>query len=157
MRKPSTSSSPSSAIACPVSRRIVVDLPAPFGPRRPTHVATGTARWRPRTAAIGPYRFTAPRSRVASSRFTASVCLTVGPQSRREVGVPDLNPMLAIADRLVRHDQRAHGADEGERHERRDRDRSRYEREQHERPYRPPPKDAAGRSEEKRDVGEHVE
>jgi hypothetical protein len=42
--KPSTSISPSSAIACAVSSRIVVDLPAPFGPSRPTHVPSGTSR-----------------------------------------------------------------------------------------------------------------
>ena len=40
-RKPSTSISPSSAIACAVSMRIVVDLPAPLGPSRPTHVPVG--------------------------------------------------------------------------------------------------------------------
>ena len=39
--KPSTSSSPSSAIDWAVSRRIVVDLPAPFGPSRPTQVPSG--------------------------------------------------------------------------------------------------------------------
>ena len=40
-RNPSTSSSPSSAIDCAVRSRIVVDLPAPFGPSRPTHVPVG--------------------------------------------------------------------------------------------------------------------
>ena len=35
--EPSTSSSPSSAITWAVSAFIVVDLPAPLGPRRPTH------------------------------------------------------------------------------------------------------------------------
>jgi hypothetical protein len=54
VRKPSTSSSPSSAIACAVSIRIVVDLPAPFGPSRPTHVPSGTSSSSPSTAVIGP-------------------------------------------------------------------------------------------------------
>src|SRR6187399_3445186 len=50
--------------------RIVVDLPAPLGPSRPTQVPTGTSRSRPLTAVIGPYRLTAPRSRMASSPVT---------------------------------------------------------------------------------------
>ena len=58
-------SSPSSAIACAVSIRIVVDLPAPFGPSRPTHVPSGTSRSSPSTAVIGPKRLTTPRSRMA--------------------------------------------------------------------------------------------
>jgi hypothetical protein len=53
-RNPSTSSSPSSAIACAVSIRIVVVLPAPFGPSRPTHVPYGTSRSTPPTAVISP-------------------------------------------------------------------------------------------------------
>ena len=44
-----------------------------------------------------------------------------------ELGVPDLDPMLAMAEHLVRHDQRAHGAHEGERHKRGDCDCSRDE------------------------------
>ena len=36
----------------PVRRRIVVDLPAPFGPSRPTQVPSGTSRSRPSTAVI---------------------------------------------------------------------------------------------------------
>src|SRR3954447_17318203 len=64
---PSTSISPSSAIACAVSIRIVVLLPAPLGPSRPTHVPTGTSRSRPATAVIGPKRFTTPRRRMARS------------------------------------------------------------------------------------------
>src|SRR5207237_7531277 len=53
-RKPSTSSSPSSGIAWAVRRRIVVDLPAPLGPSRPTQVPTGTSRPSRSTAVIGP-------------------------------------------------------------------------------------------------------
>src|SRR3954468_21702891 len=64
---PSTSSSPSSAIACAVSIRIVVLLPAPLGPSSPTHVPTGTSRSRPSTAVIGPKRLTTPRRRMARS------------------------------------------------------------------------------------------
>ena len=50
--KPSTSSSPSSAIACAVSRRMVVDLPAPFGPSSPTQVPDRHVEIEP--AVIGP-------------------------------------------------------------------------------------------------------
>jgi hypothetical protein len=37
--------------------------------------------------------------------------------------MPDPDPVLAIAERLIRHHERAHGAHEGERRERRNRDR----------------------------------
>src|SRR4051794_33647899 len=59
--------SPSSAMAWAVSMRIVVDLPAPFGPSRPTQVPTGRSRSRPSTAVIGPNRLTTPRMRIARS------------------------------------------------------------------------------------------
>jgi hypothetical protein len=42
--------------------------------------------------------------------------------------MPDSNPVLAIAEHLPRHDDRAHGADESERRERRDRDGNRDRR-----------------------------
>jgi len=42
-------------------------------------------------------------------------------QSARDLGVPDPNPVLAIANRLVGHYDPAHGAHEGEGRERRDR------------------------------------
>src|SRR5690348_14538175 len=47
--------------------RIVVDLPAPLGPSRPTQVPAGRSRSRPSTAVIGPKRLTTPRSRMARS------------------------------------------------------------------------------------------
>src|SRR5919202_4276925 len=50
--------------------RIVVDLPAPFGPSRPTHVPWGTSRSSPSTAVIRPYRLTTPRSLMASAALT---------------------------------------------------------------------------------------
>src|SRR3954468_18410354 len=65
--KPSTSSSPSSQITCAVSAFMVVDLPAPFGPSRPTHWPNGTSRSSPSTAVIDPNRFTIPRSLMAGS------------------------------------------------------------------------------------------
>ena len=65
-RQPSTSSSPSSAITWAVSAFIVVDLPAPLGPSRPTQDPTGRVRSRPPTAVSSPNRFTKPRIRIAS-------------------------------------------------------------------------------------------
>src|SRR5215218_4850435 len=62
---PSTWSSPASGIACAVSIFIVVDLPAPFGPSRPTHVPSGTSRSSPSTAVMSPKRFVTPRRRIA--------------------------------------------------------------------------------------------
>ena len=59
--EPRISISPSSGIACAVSSRIVVDLPAPLGPSRPTHVPSGTSRSRWSTAVSSPKRLTTPR------------------------------------------------------------------------------------------------
>jgi hypothetical protein len=71
--------------------------------------------------------------------------------------VPDDEPVLAMEEHLVRDDQRAHDAHEGEGGERRDRDRSRDEGEQHDGPDRPSPEDSAGRPKEEGDVSEQVE
>src|SRR3954468_12744361 len=49
---------------------MVVDLPAPFGPSRPTHEPNGTSRSSPATAVIGPKRFTTPLSLIADSPAT---------------------------------------------------------------------------------------
>src|SRR6185312_5867672 len=65
---PSTRSWPPLAIACPVSSRIVVDLPAPLGPSRPRQMPSGTSRSSPSTAVIVPKRLTTPRSSIAAMR-----------------------------------------------------------------------------------------
>src|SRR5512133_3210813 len=49
----------------PVSMRIVVDLPAPLGPRKPKKLPRGTSRSTPSTAAFEPYDFRRPRTRMA--------------------------------------------------------------------------------------------
>ena len=64
---PRTSISPSSGIACAVSSFIVVDLPAPFGPSRPTQVPSGTSRSRWSTAVSVPKRLTTPCRRRAGT------------------------------------------------------------------------------------------
>src|SRR5215210_3555630 len=58
--------SPASARAWPVSRRIVVDLPAPLGPSRPRQMPFGTSRSRPSTAVIVPNLFTTPCNSIAA-------------------------------------------------------------------------------------------
>src|SRR4051794_3650568 len=63
--RPRISISPSSGIACAVSRRMVVDLPAPLGPSRPTQVPSGTSRSRWSTAVRSPKRLTTPCKRSA--------------------------------------------------------------------------------------------
>jgi hypothetical protein len=59
--------------------------------------------------------------------------------------VPDTDPVLAIAEHLPRDDERAYGADESERNERRDRDGNGNEAKQHGGPDSPPSEDPAGR------------
>src|SRR5436190_117648 len=54
-------------MTCAVSAFIVVDLPAPLGPSRPTHLPNGTSRSSPSTAVIGPKRLTTLRRRIADS------------------------------------------------------------------------------------------
>src|SRR5215212_6496850 len=98
-RYPSTSSSPSSAIACAVSSRIVVDFPAPFGPSSPTHVPTGTSRSRPSTAVIAPYRLTTPRSRIASSSTGSSLPRAAG--AARWLVTDSLTPVVTDQRRQI--------------------------------------------------------
>lgn len=56
---------PASAMHWAVSIFTVVLLPAPFGPRRPTHVPSGTSRSSPVTACTSPNDLRTPRSRNA--------------------------------------------------------------------------------------------
>src|ERR671911_579694 len=63
---PSTVISPVSASAWPVRSRIVVDLPAPFGPSSPRQMPSGTSRSTPSTAVIGPKVFLTPRNSIAA-------------------------------------------------------------------------------------------
>ena len=71
--------------------------------------------------------------------------------------MPDLHPVLAMADCLVRHHERADGTDEGQRRERRNRPRQRNEGEQHDRAECPPPEQVAGHSEEEGHVPQEVQ
>jgi hypothetical protein len=80
--------SPSLAITCPVSIRIVVDLPAPFGPSRPRQMPLGTSRSSPSTAVISPKRLTAPAMEIAALSWGSvegmgSVKRVIEPEDRR--------------------------------------------------------------------------
>lgn len=72
--------------------------------------------------------------------------------SASELGVPDPDPVRAMADGLVRDDSGARGGDKGECRQRRDCDRSRDEGEQDGSSNRRPPKNVANRPEEERHV-----
>src|SRR5213592_4673525 len=69
-------------MTCAVSAFMVVDLPAPFGPSRPTQVPNGTSRSRPSTAVSGPNRLTKPRSCMAD---VIAIVRTLGPPAGPEV------------------------------------------------------------------------
>src|SRR3954451_23930638 len=56
---------PASRGISPVSMRMVVDLPAPVGPRKPKKLPRGTSRSTPSTAALSPYNLRRPRTRMA--------------------------------------------------------------------------------------------
>src|SRR5687767_13587999 len=80
-------------MTCAVSAFIVVDLPAPFGPRRPTHLPNGTSRSRPSTAVIGPKRLTSPRRLIADT-ITSQRALEhhAAARARRQRDVANLHP-----------------------------------------------------------------
>ena len=63
---PSTSSSPEVTGETHVIMRMVLVLPAPFGPSRPKHSPSATEKSMPSTATSSPKRFTRPRARMIS-------------------------------------------------------------------------------------------
>src|SRR3954464_10810216 len=83
---PSTRISPSSATACAVSMRMVVDFPAPLGPSRPKQIPSGTSRSRPSTATMSPKDLRTPRSRMAGSVATPPVWRSCSLSRNRHVG-----------------------------------------------------------------------
>src|SRR6185503_21058981 len=62
---PSTSIVPPLGWIRPSAIRIVVVLPAPFGPRKPNSSPRSTVRSRPSTAASSPYRLLRPTALIA--------------------------------------------------------------------------------------------
>src|SRR6185312_6647462 len=79
--------------------RIVVDLPAPLGPKSPKHTPTGTSRSSPSTAVIGPKRLTTPRSDIAGGAPIALSSL-LGPPllGRAPTLVPAAGGRLLLGD-----------------------------------------------------------
>src|SRR3954452_19481232 len=69
-RWPFTSATPAVGRSRPRIRRIVVDLPAPFGPRKPVTMPGCTVKERSSTASLSPYRFVRPRASI----IAAPVC-----------------------------------------------------------------------------------
>src|SRR5713226_323278 len=71
--RPSSSMLPDVGGASPISMRIVVVLPAPFGPRNPKKEPRGTSRSRPSTAAFAPYTFFRLRTEMAAGESIETV------------------------------------------------------------------------------------
>src|SRR5438270_13699463 len=82
-------------MTCAVSAFIVVDLPAPLGPSRPTHAPKGTSRSRPSTAVSAPKRLTTPRRRIAGWWF-------IGTPTLDRAGVPRSSPRALLDGRDLR-------------------------------------------------------
>jgi hypothetical protein len=58
--RPPTVARPPSAASSPMMTRIVVDLPAPFGPRKPVTWPGRTSKLSRSTAVVRPYRLVRP-------------------------------------------------------------------------------------------------
>src|SRR5262249_21685558 len=91
---PATSAEPAVGTARVHSILIVVDFPAPFGPRSPNTSPCLTSKSTPRTACTSPYRFSSPRTTMARS------VPTLGSGAGNHVG---LDP---VDDRLERRPRR---------------------------------------------------
>src|SRR6266403_1162361 len=61
----------------PVSMRMVVDLPAPFGPRKPKKQPRGTVRLSPSTAALFPLTFRRSRTAIAGDELSIASLILV--------------------------------------------------------------------------------
>src|SRR6516225_3812205 len=55
------SADPAEGASRPMIKRIVVDFPEPFGPRKPVTVPGGMSKFRLSTASVPPYRLVSPR------------------------------------------------------------------------------------------------
>jgi hypothetical protein len=88
---PATVTSPLVGASRPSTSRIVVDLPEPFGPRKPVTIPGLTENDRSFTAVVSPYRFVRP---LASIMRSSSI---PGDQS---LGAVHKNWMRGAADRV---------------------------------------------------------
>src|SRR5512147_1709498 len=78
MSNPPTQPEPSVGESRPVSIRMVVDFPAPLGPRKPKISPTGTSNERRSTATKSPKRRSRFSTRTARSGRPLMRCLTAG-------------------------------------------------------------------------------
>src|SRR5205823_3222166 len=77
--------------------RIVVDLPAPFGPRNPVTCPGRTVKLRSSTASLSPYRLVSPRASIIAGRpfrVPGSCLRTTLGIHRTDVAHPDIGPAL---------------------------------------------------------------
>src|SRR4051812_11984414 len=65
--------------------RMVVDLPAPLGPRKPKKLPRGTSRSTPSTAALRAYDLRRPRTRMAGDILQFYLSDFEGPEREREI------------------------------------------------------------------------
>src|SRR5919112_4065613 len=119
---PITSARPSVIVSSVVSMRTVVDLPAPFGPRKPKISPGWTWRSTPRTASTSPSRpvnrLTSPSASTAGRPspyiHSPASCIRAGAYSDRPTGrnssgggVAALAEVLVLRDELIRGERRA--------------------------------------------------
>src|SRR5215472_1821865 len=65
---------PASGASRPRMRRIVVDLPEPFGPRKPVTMPGRTSKVRSSTAGLPPYRLVSPRTEIMPKTLRTTTC-----------------------------------------------------------------------------------
>src|SRR5215468_59163 len=63
------SAEPAEGASRPMIKRIVVDFPEPFGPRKPVTVPGGMSKFRLSTASVSPYRLVSPRIEIMARRY----------------------------------------------------------------------------------------
>src|SRR5690625_6735481 len=77
----------------PRRHRMVVDLPAPFGPRNPEMAPSGTVKLNPSTAVTWPYRFERRSTSIMRARPGTGL---PNPDDRRPDRRSDAGPALAM-------------------------------------------------------------
>src|SRR3954447_7941913 len=86
--RPFTVTEPAAGRSRPRIMRIVVDLPAPLGPRKPVTTPGSTVNVRPSTAVLSPYRFVRPSALIMSATSGDAVRHALG----ERYGVPAARP-----------------------------------------------------------------
>src|SRR3954453_5919107 len=76
-------------------------LPAPFGPRRPKTIPSGTSRSTPARAVVDPNRLTTPSTRTAEGVLTARSCVVLRREEIAHREAPVRAPTVRKLDELV--------------------------------------------------------